>query len=672
MRRQLATVRGLARRSARAVALALAYAGMAAAGFGGGVALAQEGGLKSVNGQTWQVNAREQDIRQFIAQVAEITGKTFIVDPRVKGPVTIVSNARLDADGIYQLLLSVLRVHGFGVFYAGDVIHVVQNPTVVKQTGGADESAATTAPLEVVTQVITAQNVDAAELVKILRPMIPQYGHIAAVANPNVVILSDHADNIERLMRIIAQIDVANDAEFVMRPLKHAWVGNVVEILTKVAPDQIGEAAAAGPQAIQLIANERNNSLIMRGQPRPVAVMLNLVDKLDVEATAAEAAQVIRLSHAQAAEVVEILNGLFIDHQTQEGDGVGVPGVTIRADESLNAIVVRADPGTMSEILDVVTMLDVRRTQVLIEAAIAEVSVRDLFPVGVEAAAVNARGSAMPTFNTTLNGIIGALLAGGQGDGGAVTPVGLATTPDVPTVAVAKLDGDGVSFGAVVNALATNVAADLLSAPSVLTLDNHEAKNLVGQNVPFRSGSFTTTTDGASNPFNTVERQDIGITLTVTPHIHDGSAVRLEVHLTVENLVESGVGGGTVVNAADLITQKREIQTTVLADDQQTIALGGLIQDDIRATNKKVPLLGDIPGLGRLFRSQRDTRDKRNLLIFLRPTVLSSKDEVQVTTGRLYNRIYEVQIEQRPESVPPPSPDGLYGGRAAEDATRAE
>ena len=672
MRRQIATVGGLARRSARAVALALAYAGMAAAGFGGAVALAQEGGLKSVNGQTWQVNAREQDIRQFIAQVAEITGKTFIVDPRVKGPVTIVSNARLDADGIYQLLLSVLRVHGFGVFYAGDVIHVVQNPTVVKQTGGADESAATTAPLEVVTQVITAQNVDAAELVKILRPMIPQYGHIAAVANPNVVILSDHADNIERLMRIIAQIDVANDAEFVMRPLKHAWVGNVVEILTKVAPDQIGEAAAAGPQAIQLIANERNNSLIMRGQPRPVAVMLNLVDKLDVEATAAEAAQVIRLSHAQAAEVVEILNGLFIDHQTQEGDGVGVPGVTIRADESLNAIVVRADPGTMSEILDVVTMLDVRRTQVLIEAAIAEVSVRDLFSVGVEAAAVNARGSAMPTFNTTLNGIIGALLAGGQGDGGAVTPVGLATTPDVPTVAVAKLDGDGVSFGAVVNALATNVAADLLSAPSVLTLDNHEAKNLVGQNVPFRSGSFTTTTDGASNPFNTVERQDIGITLTVTPHIHDGSAVRLEVHLTVENLVESGVGGGTVVNAADLITQKREIQTTVLADDQQTIALGGLIQDDIRATNKKVPLLGDIPGLGRLFRSQRDTRDKRNLLIFLRPTVLSSKDEVQVTTGRLYNRIYEVQIEQRPESVPPPSPDGLYGGRAAEDASRAE
>ena len=648
----------LGRRCAVAAAVGAFCVGILAVG---SPALAQEEVMRSVNGQTWEVNARDQDIRQFIAQVSEITGQTFIVDPRVKGPVTIVSNARLDQDGVYQLLLSVLRVHGFGVFHAGDVVHVVQNPTVVKQTGGAEADTASTAPLEVVTQVIAAQNVNSAELVKILRPMIPQYGHIAAVANPNVVIVSDHADNIDRLMRIIAQIDVANDAEFVMRPLRHAWVGNVVEILTKVAPDQIGQAAA-GPQAIQLIANERNNSLIMRGQPRPVAVILDLVDKLDVEATAAEAAQVIRLSHAQATEVVEILNGLFVEQQVEGGGGL--PGVTIRADESLNAIVVRADPGTMSEILDIVGMLDVRRTQVLIEAAIAEVSVRDLLSLGLEMAGVDASGSAAPTFNTTLNGIIRQLLAGAEAENGAIDPVGLANAASVPTVAVAKLDRDGISFGAVLNALATNVAADLLSAPSVLTLDNHEAKNLVGQNVPFRSGSFTTTTDGASNPFNTVERQDIGITLTVTPHVHDGSAVRLEIHLTVENLAESGIGSGATVNAADLITQKREIQTTVLADDQQTIALGGLIQDDIRATNKKVPLLGDIPGIGRLFRSRRDTRDKRNLLIFLRPTVLNSKDDVEVTTERLYNRIYEVQLDVRPEAEPPAAPDGLYGGRA--------
>ena len=634
---------------------------------------AEEGQIAATsNGaQSWEVNVRDQDIRQFITQVSEITGKTFVVDPRIKGPVTIVSSARLDKDGIYQLLLSVLRVHGFGVFHAGDAVHIVQNPTVVKQAGGAEEAGIAAVPLEVVTQVIPAQNVDASELVKILRPMIPQYGHIAAVANPNVVIISDHADNIGRLMRIIAQIDVANDAEFVVRPLAHAWVGNVVEVLSKVAPDQIG-AGATGPQVIQLIANERNNSLILRGQPRPVAIMLDLIGKLDVEATAAESAQVIRLAHAQASNVVEILTGLFAEQESGGAAG-SAPAITIQADESLNAIVVRADPGAMGDILDVVQMLDVRRTQVLIEAAIAEVAVDELFSVGVEAAGVDARGSSAPAFNTTLNGIVRQLLAGAQTDSGALNPVGLANAATTPTLAAAKLDPDGISFGVVLNALATHIAADLLSAPSVLTLDNHEAKNLVGRNVPFRSGSFTTTTDGASNPFNTVDRQDIGITLTVTPHIHEGSSVRLEVHLTIENLADSGMGGGITVNAADIITQKREIRTTVLADDRQTIALGGLIQDDIRQTNKKVPLLGDIPGLGRLFRSQRDTRDKRNLLIFLRPTVLRSEEDVRVTTNRLYNRIWEVQIEARPdaaggdgEAARNSGPDSLYGGRQAD------
>ena len=643
------------------LALATGLAGNA------GAAEAGQGAAANDRAQSWEVNVRDQDIRQFITQVSEITGKTFVVDPRIKGPVTIVSSARLDGEGVYQLLLSVLRVHGFGVFHAGDAIHIVQNPTVVKQAGGAGETGLATAPLEIVTQVIPAQNVDASELVKILRPMIPQYGHIAAVANPNVVIISDHADNIGRLMRIIAQIDVANDAEFVVRPLAHAWVGNVVEVLSKVAPDQIG-AGATGPQVIQVIANERNNSLILRGQPRPVAIMLSLVSKLDVEATAAESAQVIRLAHAQAANVVEILTGLFVDQGSGGEIGAALPAITIQADESLNAIVVRADPGAMSDILDVVQMLDVRRTQVLIEAAIAEVALDDLFQFGVEAAGVDARGSSVPAFNTTLNGIVRQLLAGAQADGGGVNAVGLANAATTPTLAAAKLDPDGISFGVVLNALATHVAADLLSAPSVLTLDNHEAKNLVGRNVPFRSGSFTTTTDGASNPFNTVDRQDIGITLTVTPHIHEGSSVRLEVHLTIENLVDSAAGGGPGVNAADIITQKREILTTVLADDRQTIALGGLIQDDIRQTNKKVPVLGDIPGLGRLFRSRRDTRDKRNLLIFLRPTVLRSEEDVRLTTNRLYNRIWEVQIEARPEAddggTPRNSgPDGLYGGR---------
>ncbi len=608
--------------------------------------------------RTWEINARDQDIRQFITQVSQITGRPFVIDPRIKGTVTVVSNTELDRDAVYELLLSVLRVHGFGAYAVGEVVHVVQNPTLVKQTGGGDDGLAR-ARQAMVTQVIAAQNVAAAELVKILRPIIPQYGHIAAVAKPNVVILSDHADNIERLMRIVAEIDVANEEEFVVRPLTFAWVGSVVTILEKVAPDQLGESGP-GPQVVQVIANERNNSLILRGKSRPVAVIMDLVDKLDIPATSTDAAQVIRLAHAQATNVVEILNGLFT---VADGSERG-QHISIQPDESLNAIVARADPGTMGEILDVIGMLDVRRTQVLIEAAIAEVAVDDLFTLGIETAGTDQRGQSVPAFNTTLNGIVNALLAGAMPEGStAVNGVGLVTSATTPGIAVAKVDPGGISFGAVLNALATNVAADLLSAPSVLTLDNEEAKNLVGQNVPFRSGSFTTTADGISNPFSTVQRQDIGITLTVTPHIHDGTSVRLEVLLTVENLVDSGLGAsGGGLEAADLITQKREIDTTVLADDNQTIVLGGLIQDDIRESRRKVPLLGDVPALGRLFRSNRETRAKRNLLVFLRPTVLRSEGDVRVTTDRLYNRIREFQIESRSEGTTR-SPDDLYEGR---------
>ena len=607
--------------------------------------------------QTWEINARDQDIRQFITQVSQITERPFVIDPRIKGTVTVVSNVELDKDGVYELLLSVLRVHGFGAYAVGNVVHVVQNPTLVKQTGGGGDGLSQ-ARQAIVTQVVPAQNVAAAELVKILRPIIPQYGHIAAVDNPNVVILSDHADNIERLMRIVAEIDVANEEEFVVRPLTYAWVGAVVAILEKVAPEQLGQSGS-GPQVVQVIANERNNSLILRGKSRPVAVIMDLVDKLDVPATSTDAAQVIRLSHAQAADIVGILNGLF----TSQSGGDDQQHISIQADESLNAIVARADPGTMGEILDVLGMLDVRRTQVLIEAAIAEIAVDDLFTVGIEVAGADQRGQSVPAFNTTLNGIVNALLAAAQPEGAtSVDGVSLVGNATVPSVAVAKIDPDGISFGAVLNALATNVAADLLSAPSVLTLDNEEAKNLVGQNVPFRSGSFTTTADGISNPFSTVQRQDIGITLTVTPHIHDGSSVRLEVLLTVENLVDSGLGSSALENA-DFITQKREIDTTVLADDGQTIVLGGLIQDDIRETQRKVPLLGDVPVIGRLFRSTRETRAKRTLLVFLRPTVLRDEDDVKVTTDRLYNRIWEFRLESRPEGATP-SPDHLYDGRS--------
>lgn len=607
-------------------------------------------GMVCAQEQTWKINIKNADIREFVAQVAEITGKTFVIDPRLKGDITVISSTSMDTDAIYALFLSVLRVHNFTASPSGNVIRIQQTATG-KQTPGPGGSLANVAPEELVTRVIAAQNVESSELVKILRPLMPQYGGLAAVAKPNVVIVSDHADNIIRLMRIIEQIDIADEEDIVVVPLKEAWVGTMVALLEKVAPDQLGRNST-GPQRIQIIANERNNSLVIRGKPKPIAEILKLIDKLDQPATTIGATQVIYLKHADAIKVTEILNGLISDRPAT--DESGASSTSIQADESLNAIIVRSDPGTMNEILGILDYLDVRRTQVVIEAAIVEVTLSDTSSIGVEMAAVDESGNSVPLVTTTLDGVINALLGSIIGDDGELDVLtGLASLSS-PAFAVAKINPGGISFAAIVRALATSSEANLLSSPYIQTLDNQEAKIVVGNEVPFRTGSFTTTGDGSSNPFTTIQREDVGLQLTVTPHVHEGSSVRLEILLEITSVVDTPIGDD---GFSDVVTSKRTIETTILAEDRQTIVLGGLIQDDITDTDKRVPLLGDIPLLGRLFRSTTKSHTKRNLLIFLRPTVIRTKEDADAITDQKYRDIWEVEITSTDAN-----PDQLFQG----------
>ena len=612
--------------------------------------------------QTWKINLKNADIREFITQVSTITGTTFVVDPRVKGNVTVVSDRKLDTEAVYALFLSVLRVHGFGASRTGDVVRIVQSATV-KQSGAPVNDDGGSLSEQVVTRVISARNVAAADLVKILRPLIPQYGHIAAVPQANVVIISDHADNIGRLLTIIRQVDVADEDEVVVVTLEQAWVGSVVEILEQVAPDQIGKSAA-GPQRVLVIGNDRNNTLVLRGKSAAIAEVRSLIEQLDQPATSSGSTRVFQLNHADATRTAEILNGILIEPRGR-GDNTKSENISIQADISLNAIVVRADPGTMSEIQEILRQLDIRRAQVLIEAAIVEVSVDETRAIGIEAGVADAGGESVPFASTTLNGIISNLLSSISATvvDGKIDPVQGIASVGSPTLAVARLDPDGVSFGAILNAIAINTSADLLSTPSILTLDNEQASILAGQTVPFRTGSFTSTNNGASNPFTTIQRQDIGIELTVTPHIHDDSSIRLEVSQTVENVINTGLEIGEA-GFSDVVTNKRSIETTILADDRQTIVLGGLIQDDVRATRKKVPLLGSIPFLGRLFQNRSKTRTKVHLLVFLRPTIQRTREEVAETTERKYNGIWQVQIESRESgSESEPQLEQIYEGR---------
>jgi len=601
--------------------------------------------------QTWKLNVKNADIHEFVNQVAEITGKTFVIDPRLKGNVTVVSSTSMDVDAVYALFLSVLRVHNFTASPSGDVIRIQQTATG-KQTPGASGLLSTIAPEELVTRVIATQNVASSELVKILRPLIPQYGLIAPIENPNVVIISDHADNILRLMKIIEQIDIADEEDIVVVPLKEAWVGTMVALLEKVAPDQIGRNSV-GPQRIRIIANERNNSLVLRGKPKPIAEILKLIDKLDQPATTVGATQVIHLKHADAIKVAEILNGLISNRPGTDETGGGE--TSIQADESLNAIIIRTDPGTMNEILGILEELDVRRTQVVIEAAIVEVSLSDTSSIGVEMAGVDGSGNTVPLFTTTLDGVIGSLIRNLIGDGSEDIDVltGLASLSS-PTLAVAKINADGISFGAIVRALATNSNANLLSAPYILTLDNQEAKIVVGNEVPFRTGNFTTTGNSSNNPFTTIQRKDVGLQLTVTPHVHEGSSIRLEIYQEITSVIDTPIGDD---GFSDIVTSKRTIETVILVEDRQTIVLGGLIQDDFTDTDKRVPLLGNIPLLGRLFRSSTKSRTKRNLLIFLRPTIIRTKEDADAITDEKYQDIWEVEITSRDTS-----PDQLFKG----------
>ena len=592
---------------------------------------------------TWKINtAKNIDIHQFINQISSITGKTFVVDPKLRGQVTVISDAPLDKDGVYELFLSVLRLQNYTAVPSGNLVKIQQSATG-KQAPGLSGDLESLAPEGLVTRVIRAQNVEATELVKILRPLIPQYGHIGAVVKSNILIISDHADNVARLKKLVKEIDIADEEEVVMLPLKEAWVGNVVALLEKLAPEQIGKGAT-GPQKVQIIANERNNSLVMKGNKRPLTEVIRLVEKLDKPATTADSTQVIILKYADATEAANILNALITGRRKTEESEQQSEETIIQADPSLNAVVVRTDPGTMGEILDIIEKLDIRRPQVLIEAAIVEVSIDESKKIGIEMAGADAREGSVPLISTSLEGVIGSLIGGllPEGESDQVNVLSGLASVSSPTLAAAKIDRDAISFGAVVSALATNSDANLLSTPSILTLDNQEARILVGREVPFRTGSFTTTGDGTSNPFNTVQREDVGVELTVTPHVHNGSEVRLEVAQQITNVINTPVGGNAF---ADVVTSKRTIETTILAEDRQTIVLGGLIQDDINISNNRVPFVGDIPLFGNLFKARGKQQVKTNLLVFLRPTVLRTQDDAEDLSASKYNSIWEVEIE---------------------------
>lgn len=624
--------------------------------------------------QTWKVNLKDADIRAFVTQIADITGYSFVIDPRVKGKVTVVSNAPMSQDAVYEMFLSVLSVHGFAAIPGAGVIKIVQQNNA-KQTADNPSYLNRVPSEQIVTRVIQVKNANALELVPILRPMVAKYGHLAGVAAANALIVSDHVANIKRISSIIDELDSPSKYELEVVQLEEAWVGDMVELLEELAPSELGKTAKAKGSAkkFSVVADQRSNRLILRGDETFRTKMRVLIAKLDQPSSTGGKTKVIRLKHADAEAIADLVKGLIGDIASEEsaekGKAAPKSEANVYADEGLNALVIRGEPSLLQELDGIIDQLDVRRAQVLIEAAIVEIEEGVDDKLGVQWALYD-QGSSVPGALTNFNNIGGlttasilaALLEKDNSEDGNFSPETIGAPGQGITLGVGETRDSGVSWGALIQALEGDSAVNVLSTPKVITLDNQESSIFVGQNIPILTGSSTSGGAGTSDPFQTIEREDVGVELIVTPSISEGELVRLEIEQSLNNLTLSST-------TVDVITTKRKIKTNVLADDGETIVLGGLISDDVKTNEQKVPLLGDIPFLGALFRSTSTEVRKSNLMIFLRPTILRDKADAQRVTQSKFDELWELNLELKamkgatPEELQrleKPEIDGLY------------
>jgi general secretion pathway protein D len=559
----------------------------------------------------------------------------------------------MDSEEVYQVFLSILKVHGFAAVPSGAVIKIVPDVNA-KQDGiptvGDDDARVGD---EMVTRVVQVENVAAAQLVPILRPLVPQQGHLAAYPATNVLIISDRARNVGRLVRIIRRIDQVSDSEIEIIPLEHAAANEVVRVLTslqRAAPGQGKTPAVTGGPV--LVADERTNSVLLGGDRALRLRMRALISHLDTPMDSGGNTDVVYLKYAEATEVVDVLKGVGeVEEQDVAGKGkTAAPRgeFDIQADEATNSLVITAPPDIMRTLKRVISQLDIRRAQVLVDAVVAEVSLDTSRELGVQwiISGLNDGTGPVGLINftntgTTITDVANAVISADQG-------TQLPAQKSNAVVGFGRVDSDkNTNFVGLVQALAADANTNILSTPTLVTLDNEEAEIIIGENVPFLTGSFTSTGagDSATNPFQTIQREDVGLTLKIKPQINEGDALKLNIEQEVSSIADS------VVGASDLITNKRSIKTTVIADDGSVVVLGGLIEDQVGESNQKIPLLGDIPLLGYLFRSTGTSVNKTNLMVFIHPVILRDQATTDQYTNSKYNFLRALQSGQDEDGV---------------------
>jgi len=599
-------------------------------------------------------NYKDADIRQVIEAVGEVTGRNFILDPRVKAQVTMLSAAPMTPDAFYEAFLSILSVYGFVAVPAGDVVKILPDANA-RQVPGAEMEPGGGRPDDLVTRVIGVQNVAAAQLVPILRPLIPQYGHLAAHPPSNLLIISDRASNVERMMRIVARIDQAADQDYEVIRLEHASATEIVKIVGSLNQGAQAAEGGGGPR-VTVVADERTNSVLVTGDKTDRLRYRALITHLDTPLEEGGDTQVRYLRYTDAVELATKLQSQYSGSgpQAAAAKDAAPPAqrgdVSIWADESTNALIITAPPKVMKSMMAVIDKLDIRRAQVLVEAIIVEVSSDKASELGVtwavgDADLDNAVGLTKFDNTTGVTGVAGAILGASGDTDGTTTAQAAGLIGNGLTMGIGRISETGLSFVALIEALESDGSSNIIGTPVLVTLDNEEAQIQVGQEVPFVTGQYTDagTTGGNTsvNPFQTIQREQVGLTLKLTPQINEGDAVRLKVEQEISQLLPSA-------QAVDLITSNRSINTSVIVEDGGTLVLGGLIQDQITERQQRVPILGRIPLLGALFRSDSTTKQKTNLMVFIRPTILRDNVQAAFETNAKYNYIRDEQLGLKP------------------------
>lgn len=573
-----------------------------------------------------RMNMRDADLRAMIQWMADVTDKNFIVHRDVQGTGTIVSTEPVSKEEAWQMFLAVLDMNGFVAIQSGQSVKIIPVDNASRSAGGLARGSSG----DMAVSIIRLKNIPAQELATQLQQLVGAGGYLGSYAKTNALIISDRSDNIERIRQLAQQMDQGGDAAYDVVRLDHADAFEVMQSLSGLIPANTGQGGV-GPS---ISVDERSNSILLAGSQYQRDKLKALIRQLDRPVSSDAGTQVIYLHYVDAEELVPVLRGTV--NSIKEDDPSATGGVSIEASTSSNSLVINGPPAVQSQLKRVVKQLDIRRAQVLVEALIVDVIDDDARDLGVSWISRDL------TDTTDSGGFIANNTTGNLGIGDTIT--------DGAGNAIGLAPGAGLSFGyiqdgdlrAVFRALSTKTRANIVSTPSVVALDNEEATLLVGQNVPFITGQATGSSSQTDNPFTTVERQDIGTTLKITPRINQGDSVTLRIEQTTERISSEPIAG-----AVDLVTNKRQITTSALIRDGEILVLGGLISDEESEVKTKVPVLGSIPVLGLLFSSSSKQLQKTNLMVFIHPVIL--KDEMQVAsiTQRRYQFMREVQETYR-------------------------